>query len=104
MLIALILTIIIECTVLYLLKERDFIFYIYWTALTSFTNLSANLFLALVFKGNNFQYWLTAIVIEIVVFIVEFSLSFIYTRDKFKSAKYSLVCNLASFLIGLIIF
>ena len=104
MLIALIFTIIIECIVLYLLKERDKIFYIYWMALTSFTNLSANLYLALVFKGDTFQYWLTAIIIEIIVFVAEFLLSLIYTSDKSKSAKYSLICNLASFLIGLIIF
>ena len=104
MLIALILTIIIECTVLYLLKERDIFFYIYWIALTSFTNLSANLYLAFVFKGNQLQYWVTAIIVEIVVFVVEFLLSLIYSSDKSKSARYSLVCNLSSFLIGLIIF
>ena len=37
---AVLLTIILECLVLYLLKEREKMFFVYWGALTAFTNLS----------------------------------------------------------------
>ena len=104
MLAALILTIILECLALFLIGEREKLYYIYWIAITSVTNLSANLYLALVFKGGNIEYWLTVAVIELLVFVCEFVLSFIYTNDWKKSIKTSLICNLSSFLIGLIIF
>lgn len=99
---ALVLTEIIECIALYFLKERDKILYVYWVAVTAFTNLCANLYIVLVFSGNNFQYWLTAAVIEILVFISEFLFCLAYTKDKLKSVKYSAVCNISSFIIGLI--
>lgn len=104
MLAALILTIILECLALFLIGEREKLYYIYWIAITSVTNLSANLYLALVFKGGNIEYWLTVAVIELLVFVCEFVLSFIYTNDWKKSIKNSLICNLSSFLIGLIVF
>lgn len=104
MLVALILTIILECLALFLIGEREKLYYIYWIAITSVTNLSANLYLTIAFKGNNVEYWLTVAVIEIVVFALEFVMSFIYTNDWKKSIKNSLICNLSSFLTGLIIF
>jgi hypothetical protein len=104
MLAALILTIILECLALFLIGEREKLYYIYWIAITSVTNLSANLYLALVFKGGNIEYWLTVAVVELLVSALEFVLSFIYTNNWKKSIKNSLICNLSSFLIGLIIF
>lgn len=104
MLEALILTIILECLALFLIGEREKLYYLYWIAITTATNLSANLYLAIVFKGDNVEYWLTVAVIEVLVFALEFVLSFIYTNDWKKSIKNSLICNLSSFLIGLIIF
>ena len=103
MLVALILTVILECLVLVLLKERDKLFYVYWLAVTSFTNISVNLFLAFVFQGGIIEYWLTVLLIEIIVYIVEALLCLLYTNDKRKSLIYSLVCNSASFFIGLLI-
>ena len=104
MLIALILTIILELLVLYLLKEREKLLYLYWGAITSFTNLSANLFLALTFNGSTLEYWHNVVIIELIVFLLEFLLCLFYTVDMKKSVIYSLACNLTSFLIGLIIF
>ncbi len=103
MLVALILTIILECSVLFVLKENEKFFYFYWIAVTSFTNLSANLYLSLAFAETNAEYWFSALVVELIVFLVEFILCLVYTGDLKKSIKYSLICNLASFLIGLII-
>ncbi len=101
---AVLLTIILECLVLYLLKEREKMFFVYWGALTAFTNLSANLFIALTFNGGTLEYWHNVVIIELIVFLLEFILCFVYLGDLRKSALYSLVCNLTSFLIGLIIF
>lgn len=103
MIVALVLTVILECLTLFLLKEREKLLYVYWIAITSFTNLLANLYLAVVFKGSNLEYWLTAILIEAIVYTGEFLLCWIYTNDKRKSLIYSVACNSASFLAGLLI-
>ena len=103
MLIAWVLTVFLECLVLFILQEREKLLYVYWIAITSFTNLLANLYLAVVFKGNTLEYWLTAIVIEIIVYTAEFLLCWFYTNDKRKSLIYSIACNSASFFIGLLV-
>ena len=103
MIVALVLTVILECLTLFILKEREKLLYVYWIAITSFTNLLANLYLAVVFQGNTLECWLTAIVIEAIVYTSEFLLCWIYTNDKRKSIIYSVACNSASFFIGLLI-
>ena len=100
---ALLWTIIIECLVIYIFRERDFIFYIYWAAVTSFTNLALNLILSLLFSEVGVMYYLTVILLEIIVVVGEYLLCNIYLNDKVKSIKYSVICNLTSFLVGLII-
>lgn len=99
----LLLTIILECIALYLLGEKKPIFYLYWIALTSLTNLSVNLYITLFFYGGYTEYYITVAVIEILVFAAEYFLCYLYTRDKTKSLTYSVVCNLFSFFIGLLI-
>lgn len=103
MLIALLLTVILECLALYVLGERNRVFYLYWVAVTAFTNLCANLYVQLFFSGNKIEYYLTVAVIEALVFLSEFLLCYVYTEDKKKSAKYSAVCNIASYFIGSLI-
>ena len=97
------LTIILECAALLIMKEREPLFYVYWIAITTLTNLPANLFVALVFSGTNPMYYLTVAIIEALVFTAEFLLCLAYTKDKKKSAKYSAICNLTSFGIGSIL-
>ena len=99
----LILTILLESLALILMRERSPLFYVYWIAVTTLTNIPVNLYIQLVFSGTNIGYWLTVAVLEALVFTVEFLLCLAYTKDKKKSAKYSAVCNLTSFLSGLII-
>ena len=94
------LTIILECLAILIMKERQPLFYVYWIAITTFTNIPANLYVAYVFSGTQLQYYLTVAVIEALVFTIEFLLCLAYTKDKKKSAKYSIICNLASFVIG----
>ena len=99
----LLLTIILECLALVVIGERDKIFYLYWVAVTALTNLSVNMYILLLFSGNLTEYYITVAVIEALVFVIEFILCLAYTKDKGQSIKYSAVCNLTSFLIGLII-
>lgn len=96
-------TIFLECAALLILGEWDKIFYLYWIAVTSFTNLSINLYVLLVFSGSITEYYITVAVLETLVLISEFLLCLAYTSNVGKSIKYSLVCNITSFLFGLII-
>ena len=99
----LILTIILECLTLLLIGERSPIFYLYWIAVTTATNLSANLYIVYVFGGGDVEYYVTVAIIEILVFAAEFALCYVYTSDKRKSLIYSASCNGASFVLGSII-
>jgi len=103
MLKALMLTIIIECVVLAILRERDKLFYFFWCVVTALTNLLINTYLVYLFHGGMAEYYLTILFLEIIVFLSEFALCFLYTKDKKKSIKYSLICNMSSLFIGLLI-
>lgn len=98
------LTVILEVLALLLLKEKEPLFYVYWTAVTVFTNVLANAYVSFVFDGTQLEYYLTVAAIEALVFIAEMLACFAYTKDIKKSAKYSAICNLASFGIGYIIY
>lgn len=99
----LLLTLLIEGIALILLRERTPIFYLYWAALTTLTNVPANLYLSLASFDSTAEFYLSVAVIEILVFISELLLCFLYTKNLKISARYSAVCNLASFLIGSLI-
>ena len=99
----LILTIILECLALLVLREKDIVFYIYWTAITTITNVPANLYMTYVFSGGRLEYWVSVAVIEALVLAIEYLLCLAYTRNQRKSIKYSLVCNAVSYFIGSLI-
>lgn len=99
----LLLTIIFECLALFVLKERKIEFYLFWIALTSFTNLVANIYCIYIFSGSYAEYIIAGIIIEIIVFITEFLLCYAYIKNSHKSLKYSAVCNFTSIFFGLII-
>ena len=103
MLIALLLTVIIECLVLFLLRERRPVFYLFWIALTTLTNLAVNLCVSLVNFGSMAWYVVAVFVIELLVFFTEAFLAYLYTGQLKRCLIYSAVCNLASFLVGGII-
>ena len=100
MIIPLILTLLIEGVTLFLLKERFLPLYLYWAALTTLTNVLLNFTLRKLFLNTDIALFLAIAVLELLVFISELALCYLFTRDFKKSAKYSLFCNLASFLIG----
>ena len=103
MLILLLLTIILECLALLALGERNPLFYLYWVAVTTLTNLMINLILGLIVFEYLLVYWIVVILFEIAVFASEFYLCYLYTNDRARSIKYSAVCNASSFIIGLLI-
>ena len=102
MLKALVLTIVIECAALFILGERDRLFYLYWTAVTALTNLLINLCIYVLFDDISPIYWVTVAFLEILVFFSEYMLCYVYTNNKKQSLKYSAICNIASYGIGLI--
>ena len=97
------LTLLIESSALFLLGEKKPIFYLYWAAATSITNVCANLYLNFADFESSVGFYFAIAVIEFLVFISEFFLCFLYTKDIQKSIKYSAICNLASYLIGSLI-
>ena len=103
MLILLLLTIILECLALLALGERNPLFYLYWVAVTTLTNLMINLILGLIVFEYLLVYWIVVILFEIAVFASEFYLCYLYTNDRARSIKYSALCNASSFIIGLLI-
>lgn len=100
LLLPLILTLLIEGITLFLLKERYLPFYLYWSALTTLTNVLLNFTLRKLFLNTDIAVFSAIAILELLVFISELALCWLFTRDFKKSAKYSLFCNLASFLIG----
>lgn len=94
------LTVLIEAIVLFLLHRKDPLFHLYWAALTALSNTLANLCLQLSFFDTQAKIWCGIAAVELFVFLFEFFFGFLYTKDKGASAKYSAVCNLASFGIG----
>lgn len=96
----LLITILLEGAALLLLGERRPLLFLYWTSITTLTNLPANIYVSYFFSGSKTELYLAVAVIEAIVFLAEFLLCFAYTKDKKMSAKYSAVCNLASFCIG----
>ena len=99
----LLITIILEALALLVLGERSPTFLLYWTAITTITNVPANLYFIYVFKGGATEYYIAVAVIELIVLMSEFLLCYLYTKEKKKSLLYSLVCNVASYFIGSVI-
>ena len=97
------LTVIIEVSALFLMKEREPLFYLYWVAITTFTNLLANLAISFFTTGGYLRYYLAVAVIELAVFAAEYLLALAYTGDRKKSLIYSAVCNISSYTIGSLI-
>lgn len=100
LIIPLLLTILIECGVLFLLRVKDPIFYLYWIAVTTLTNVPANLCMRFPFFDTATKLALAVAAIELLVIVLEFFLCYLYTKSPQKSIKYSTVCNLASFCVG----
>lgn len=95
---ALIYTLIIELLVLYLQKEKNYKVFILAFLINTITNVSLNITLTLI---DNKLYYVILIIMEIGAFIIEALAYFFIYKDFKKALRVSLLCNLASYLVGL---
>lgn len=103
MIFALLMTIIIESSFLYFLKEKDYKVYLIEVILNVVTNLSLNYFLFKHTFDNYLIYIIVVIILEILVFLIEAFIYFIYYKKMKRALLISFILNLSSFIIGLII-
>ena len=99
----LILTVLIECAALLVLRERDPLFYLYWAALTALTNAPVNLYFRYARLDGIGELCLAAVALEILVFLSEIILCALYKRNLKMAIRYSAVCNVSSVCIGTLI-
>lgn len=98
LLVALILTILIEYGVLWMLLERRKKVLLSSIAVNVLTNVPLNLYLYFIDDRNG-----TILIGEVVVFLVEALWYWFFTRNLKQAAIYSFLCNAISFLIGLLL-
>lgn len=91
-------TIIIEELVLLLFRTKKANIYLGCLGMNILTNLSLNIYLQ--FAANYYQ---SLTILEIVVFVVEGLLYLCLTKNVQKAFVLSAICNIASYLIGMII-
>lgn len=96
LIIALILTILIELGVLWLLKERRTKVLLSSVAVNVLTNVPLNLY----FTYTDYS-WGRVLICEMIVIVVETLWYFCFTGRFRKSVIYSFLCNAISFLMGL---
>jgi hypothetical protein len=104
MLDALILTLIIELSILFILRFKDYKLYILSSLINIGTNLSLNYYLENTIFKTLTIYVIVVIILEITVLFVETLLYMIYFKKFKKSFLISLLLNASSFLLGLLIY
>lgn len=104
MLDALILTLIIELSILIILRFKDYKLYILSSLINIGTNLSLNYYLENTIFKTLTIYVIVVIILEITVLFVETLLYMIYFKKFKKSFLISLLLNASSFLLGLLIY
>lgn len=96
--IALILTILIELGVLLLLKERRIKVLLSSVAVNVLTNVPLNLYLA-----SSDYTWSRVVVCELIVVAIESLWYLCFTGNFRQSVIYSFLCNAVCFLVGLLL-
>ena len=100
--IALLLTIVIESAVLFLLKVRRREDYLLMALINVMTNIPANVLYQLNLHYNVINRWLRMALIEIAVVLVEWKYIKDYMRSDVRSLPAAVAVNVASFLGGII--
>ena len=95
----LILTIVSEELCLFIMKEKKVHIYIVCLVMNIFTNLSLNIILQ--FCNN---YYLFLFVLEVVVYLFEFFIYLLVSKEMKKSFIYSIILNFISLLFGFFIY
>ncbi len=94
---ALLITVLSEELVLLIMNVKDSRLYLSLLIINIITNLSMNIILQYV---SNYYLWLY--ILEVCVFIIEGLVYLLITNDIKKAIIISLICNVCSYLIGLI--
>jgi hypothetical protein len=97
---ALIITIILELLMLLVQREKNYRVYLFSILINIITNVSLNIGIQFVEPG---YYYLVVTILEALIVLIEAASYFLIYKDFKKSLRISLVCNLTSFLIGLIL-
>jgi len=97
---ALIATIIIELLMLLIQREKNYKIYLFSVLINVITNVSLNVGIQLVEPS---YYYLAVTLSEAMIVLIEALSYFLICKDFKKSLRISLVCNLTSFLLGLIL-
>lgn len=95
---ALLFTIMVEFGMLLLLGEKKRKVLLSSVVVNVLTNIPLNLYMLHVDGG-----WTTLVVGELLVVLVEALWYFAFVRNVFQSLVYSVLCNAASFLFGLLV-
>ena len=97
---ALILTIVIELIVLLILRERNYKIYLLSIIINIITNVSLNIYVQFI---DVRYYYLIITFLEILIVIIEaIGYTLIY-KDYKKSLLIAFLCNIASYLLGLLL-
>ncbi len=97
---ALIITIVIELLMLLIQREKNYKIYLYSILINVITNVSLNVGIQFVEPS---YYYLVVSLSEVMIVLIEALAYFWLYKDFKKSLRISLVCNSASFLLGLIL-
>lgn len=98
-----ILTCIIEIVVLFIIKEKRKEIYLFSIFINLFTNIPLNIFILNYSFSSIPSYFLIVLLLELVIIIIEAMLYYLIFKNVIKGLKYSLILNISSYLIGLII-
>ena len=100
--IPLLLTVFIEAFVLLLLKEQNWRIYLLSVGMNCITNISLNCFGYFVEIPNSLVYGFIILILEAVVWILEGIGYYLVTRNKKQAIQYTLLCNISSFMFGIL--
>ena len=99
-LIPLVITLVFESLMLLILREKRLKVYLVCLIMNIITNPLMNYLLGFV---NPYYYWLWLGIMEVVVFIIEAIIYYLFIKDMRKAILYSLLCNLLSLTCGILI-
>jgi len=100
---ALVITLIVELSMLYFFKEKDYKVYVLSALINVITNLSLNYMILNIDFTKMVYYYLFVGILEVIIVFIE-ALAYMLYYKKFKKAfLISLILNSTSFLVGLFI-
>lgn len=102
-LVSYLLTCLIELITLIIIKVKDKKILNYSIIVNLLTNVPLNLFIVNFNFKDIIQYFIIVIILELVIILIEGLLYYILLKDIKKSLKYSVILNVTSYIIGLVI-